>query len=138
MASPPVEPLLAPAEEQEVEKKAAHDPRTVDGKPLYILVTIMEPELVEKDGEKFMSYVLSTEVRKERKRRREEEEEGEERQEREAEGRTWSNRHFTLTFFAFLAFNFVSIVQPQVSPEETYRSIAKVQRICVVEVSIQA
>lgn len=40
----------------------SHDPRTVDGKPLFISVTVMEPELCEKDGEKFMVYPLSTDV----------------------------------------------------------------------------
>jgi hypothetical protein len=38
------------------------DARTVDGKPLYVQVTILEPEITEKDGEKFMVYPLSTEV----------------------------------------------------------------------------
>lgn len=41
---------------------ASKDERTVDGKPLYIQVTILEPEVTEKDGEKFMVYPLSTEV----------------------------------------------------------------------------
>jgi hypothetical protein len=39
------------------------DTRTVDGKPLWIQVTILEPEISEKDGEKFMVYPLSTDVR---------------------------------------------------------------------------
>lgn len=40
----------------------AQDTRTIDGKPLYITVTILDPEVAEKDGEKFMVYPLSTEV----------------------------------------------------------------------------
>lgn len=46
-------------------RELSHDGRTVDGKFLYIQVTILEPELIEKDGEKFMVYPLSTEVRNE-------------------------------------------------------------------------
>jgi len=38
------------------------DPRTTDGKSLYIHITLLEPEVVEKDGEKFMVYPVSTEV----------------------------------------------------------------------------
>ena len=39
------------------------DVRTTDGLPLYIHITLLEPEVVEKDGEKFMVYPVSTEVR---------------------------------------------------------------------------
>lgn len=63
------------AENVEVEGKLrelSRDGRTVDGKMLYIQVTILEPELIEKDGEKFMVYPISTEVREEVKKKGEE------------------------------------------------------------------
>jgi hypothetical protein len=46
--------------DEAVAVSATTDERTVDGKPLYIQVTILDPEVAEKDGEKFMVYPLST------------------------------------------------------------------------------
>ena len=48
--------------DEAVAVSATTDERTVDGKPLYIQVTILDPEVAEKDGEKFMVYPLSTDV----------------------------------------------------------------------------
>ena len=70
-ASPSAPGQLATTSEAEVPLPASPvilDTRTVDGKPLYIHVTILEPEISEKDGEKFMVYPLSTDVRESRGR----------------------------------------------------------------------
>ena len=55
--------LISNVEDQDAVREALRDARTTDGKALYIQVTILEPELIEKDGEKFMVYPISTEVR---------------------------------------------------------------------------
>ena len=64
MASPPQNEAIASLATDNPDNipLALRDPRTVDGKALYIQVTVLEPELIEKDGEKFMAYPLSTEV----------------------------------------------------------------------------